>query len=241
MFAASPNRFACGTTTSFPRCIGQCSSCFAAKLPAGVVALQLTLVPMLTYAFALVMRVDKVNALKLAGLAVGLGAVLVVVLPQTSLPSPDMVIWVLLSFLVPLCYSFANVTISLMRPPQSASLALGAAILLTATLYLGIVMLATGEWWWFEGGPGAMSAAEWSLIGVTFITALFFWLLLEIIRLAGPVFFSVQNYITTLAGIGWGILILGEAHSAWIWLALVLLFVGLALVISGSLRAEAKR
>ena len=39
----------------------------AAKLPAGVVPLQLTLVPMLTYAFALVLRIDKVNALKLAG------------------------------------------------------------------------------------------------------------------------------------------------------------------------------
>jgi len=36
-------------------------------------------------------------------------------------------------------------------------------------------------------------------------------------------------------------LIHGEAHSLWIWLALVLFFFGLALVILGSLRAEAKR
>ena len=53
-------------------------------------------------------------------------------------------------------------------------------------------------------------------------------------------FFSVQNYVTTLTGIGWGILIHGEAHSLWIWLALVLLFFGLALVIAGSLKTQAR-
>ena len=42
----------------------------ADKLPAGVVGLQQTLVPMLTYAFALLFRIDRINALKLAGLAV---------------------------------------------------------------------------------------------------------------------------------------------------------------------------
>ena len=212
----------------------------ADKLPAGVVGLQQTLVPMLTYAFALLLRIDKVNAFKLAGLAVGLCAVLVVVLPKTSLPSPDMTVWVLLSLLTPICFASANVLITILRPPQSSSLGLGAAILLTGALYMGLVMLGTGEWWWFEGGPGSMSDGEWALIVVTLINAAFFWLLLEIIRLAGPVFFSVQNYIATLSGIGWGIWLLGESHSIWIWLALVLLFVGLALVIFGSLRAEAK-
>ena len=82
----------------------------ASKLPAGVVGLQQTLVPMLTYAFALLLRIDRVNALKLTGLAVGLGAVLVVVLPRASLPSPDMTIWVLVSFLTPLCYGMAKLT-----------------------------------------------------------------------------------------------------------------------------------
>ena len=212
----------------------------AAKLPAGVVALQLTLIPMLTYAFALVLRIDKVNALKLTGLGVGLSAVLVIVLPQASLPSPDMAVWVLVSFLAPLCYAMANVLIPLLRPPQSSSLALGAAMSLTGGFYMGLVMLATGEWWWFEGGVGAMGDGDWALIAVVLINAMFFLLLFETIRLAGPVFFSVQNYIATLSGIGWGILIHGEAHSLWIWLALALLFFGLVLVIVGSLKAETR-
>ena len=82
-----------------------------------------------------------------------------------------------------------------------------------------------------------MEGGDWALIGVVLINAMFFLLLFETTRIAGPVFFSVQNYIATLSGIGWGMLIHGEAHSRWIWL--VLLFAGLALVIFGSLKADA--
>ena len=213
----------------------------AAKLPAGVVALQLTLVPMLTYAFALVLRIDKVNAFKLAGLGFGLSAVLVIVLPKAGLPSPDMAVWVLVSFLTPIFYAVANVLIPLVRAPQSSSLAVAAAMTLTGAIFLGLVMVATGEWWWFEGGVSAMRDGELALIAVALVLAPFFWLLFETIRLAGPVFFSVQNYVATVTGIGWGMLIHGEAHSLWIWLALVLLFCGLALVIFGSFRTETRR
>ena len=213
----------------------------AAKLPAGVMALQLTLVPMLTYAFALLLRIDKVNAFKLAGLGFGLSAVLVIILPKAGLPSPDMAAWVLVSFLTPICYAVANALIPLVRAPQSSSLALGAAMSLAGALFLGLVMLATGEWWWFKGGIRAMGDGDWALIGVALIFAVFFWLLFETIRLAGPVFFSVQTYIAAVTGIGWGMLIHGEAHSLWIWLALALLFCGLALVILGNFRAQTRR
>ena len=212
----------------------------AARLPAGVVSLGQALVPALTFGFALAFRVDRFNTLRFVGLCIGLGAVLLVVLPKASLPSPDMAVWVLVSFLTPICYAVANVLIPLLRPPQSASLALAAAMSLTGAFYMGLVMLATGEWWWFEGGAGAMGPGDWALIAVALIIAIFLWLLFEIIRLAGPVFFSVQNYIATLSGIGWGMLIHGEAHSLWIWLALVLLFFGLALVVVGSLKAETR-
>lgn len=203
----------------------------APKLPAGIVGLQQTLVPMITYAFALMFSIDRLNALKLGGLAAGLAGVLLVVVPQASLPDPSMVGWVLLSLLVPVCYALSNVLAVVLRPPKTASLPLAAGVLLTAAVLLLPVMAGTGSWWWFEG---PMGAGDWSLIGVAAVTGLFFWLLLDIIRRAGPVFFSVQNYIATLAGILWGMLIHDERHSFWIWAALVLLFVGLTLVVRGS-------
>jgi drug/metabolite transporter (DMT)-like permease len=52
-------------------------------------------------------------------------------------------------------------------------------------------------------------------------------LMFEIIKRAGPVFFSTSNYIATLAGVGLGILLFGDRPSLWIWAALVLMFLGL--------------
>ncbi len=208
----------------------------APEVPAGVLSLGATLTPILTYPAAALFKLDRFAALRTLGLLCGLGAVVLIVVPKTSLPSPDMVIWVLVSFITPLCYGMANVLIAIMRPPESTSLSLASAILLTGAVIMCVVMVATGGWWWFDG---TMSGGDWALIAVVLINAVFFWLLLEIIRLAGPVFFSVQNYIATLSGIAWGMLIHSEAHSIWIWLALVLLFMGLALVIRGSLKTEA--
>lgn len=49
-------------------------------------------------------------------------------------------------------------------------------------------------------------------------------------RSAGPVFASQTAYVITLAGMFWGILLLGERHSLYVWGALVLMLTGLALV-----------
>ena len=53
---------------------------------------------------------------------------------------------------------------------------------------------------------------------------------LELVRLAGPVFAGQVGYVVTVAGVFWGIVILDENHSGWIWGAIAIMFVGLAFV-----------
>ena len=55
-------------------------------------------------------------------------------------------------------------------------------------------------------------------------------LFLYLIALSGPVFAVQSSYFVTLFGILWGMLIFGEQHPVWFWLALGLLFAGMALV-----------
>ena len=199
----------------------------AARLPAGVVSLGQALVPALTFAFALLFRMERYNTLRFAGLWIGLAGVLLVVLPQSSLPQSDMVGWVLFALIAPLCYGLANALVAILRPPESHSIPLAAGLLLCASALLLLVMAVTNSWWFFDAG---LDAGGLALIGVTFINAVFWILVLEIIRLAGPVFFASYNYISPLAGIGWAVLIFSERHSPWIWGALALMFVGLFLV-----------
>jgi drug/metabolite transporter (DMT)-like permease len=71
---------------------------------------------------------------------------------------------------------------------------------------------------------------EVALIGSSAIHALMYagyvWLAFR----AGAVFASQCSYIVTGAGIFWAILLLGESFSPTLWLSLVLLLCGVALV-----------
>ena len=199
----------------------------APKVPSGLLSIGLVLVPAVVYALALMIGLDRFRWIRLGGILLGLVGVLLLLVPRTSLPSPDMVPWVALGLAAPLCYAFNAVLIALLRPPAASSLGLGFGLLSASTVYMAVAMLATGEWWAFDG---AFGAGHWATIGAMVNNVVSYTLIFEIIRRAGPVFFSTVNYLATLAGIGVGILAFGDSHSLWIWSALVLMFAGLFLV-----------
>ncbi len=62
------------------------------------------------------------------------------------------------------------------------------------------------------------------------IGAVAYSLFIYLIDAAGPVFASQTAYVVTLSGVAWGIALFGEQHSAWIWLSLIVMLAGLALV-----------
>ena len=203
----------------------------APSLPAGLISLIMPLIPMLTYACAILFRIEGLKAIRLAGLLLGLAGVLVVIVPAASLPSPDMMLAFLIVLLAPVSIAFSNIAAAMMRPPETTSLSMAVGGLSVGALFL-LPLLAVGDNWWFFDGP--MDTGHWAVIIAVMVNAVFFYLLFEVIHREGPVFFATSNYITTLAGIGWGMLLLGEAHSTFIWVALVLLFAGLYLVMKGA-------
>ena len=199
----------------------------APKVPAGVLGLGATLTPILTYPAAALFRMDRFRAIRTLGLVLGVGGVALVVVPETSLASPDMAPWVLLSFVGPVLYVANALIIAWLKPPPAGALPLAGGVLTAGALFMFVVMAATDQWWWFEG---PMTAGDWALAAAAGTMALVFYLMIEIIRLAGPVFFTTVNFMIPLTGIGWGVLFFGESHSHWIWLALVLMLAGLFLV-----------
>ena len=69
-----------------------------------------------------------------------------------------------------------------------------------------------------------------AVLGMAAITGIAHIFMFELIRKAGPVLFSQVGYIVTVGGVFWGMVLFGERHSPWIWLALTLMFAGVALV-----------
>lgn len=199
----------------------------APKVPAGILSIGLSLVPVFIYALALGVRLDRFRITRFGGIVLGLIGVLLVLVPQASLPSPDMVPWVALGLAAPLCYAVNAIVVALMRPPETSSVPLACGLMAAASLFVLIAMAATSDWWAFDAPWGD---GHWATIGAMANNAVAFYLIFELIRRAGPVFFSTVNYVATLAGMGFGIWFFGDAHSWWIWLAVALMFAGLFFV-----------
>jgi len=196
-------------------------------IPAGVMAVVVTTAPLLTYVFALGLRMEIFQPLRALGIATGFAGGLVLVLPKASLPAPEMLPWTLLAFLTPCFYAVNSVYSARARPPDSASLGLACGMLFGAAFLQLPLVLALGDFYW-PGWP--LLARDGALLGQIAISSLAYVLFFELLRLAGPVYFSQVGFIVTLTGLLWGIYFFDERHSAWLYLATLLILFGVAMV-----------
>jgi drug/metabolite transporter (DMT)-like permease len=71
---------------------------------------------------------------------------------------------------------------------------------------------------------------QWSGVAMAAINAVLTVIFIASIRRAGPVFTSQTAYLITFSGVIWGVLLLDERHSPWIWSAMLVMCAGVALV-----------
>jgi drug/metabolite transporter (DMT)-like permease len=197
-------------------------------VPSGIISMIIALAPMLTYLGAVIFGLEKAWWLKFLGLGIGIIGIVLIVAPDSSLPSKDLVGWILLGLIIPLGYATTAVSAALMRPPAMDSLSFSAGFFIAPVPLLFIAMIASGEFWAFGGSFGD---AEWALVLSAVVQGLGIYLFLELVMLMGPVFFTTVNFITPLTGILWGMAFFGEQLSIWVLAALVPLFLGLLFVI----------
>ena len=209
-------------------------SLVAPKIPPSIFALNYTLIPALVFVMALGLGLERFRWAKLGGIVLGLIGVLLIVLPEASLPDPAMARWVIVGLAVPLCFALSIISGAKFRPPQARSVSMAAGVQTTAALCLLVLMAIEGSWWAFDGG---FDTGAQALLAVGLFYVIFWVCFFEILRLAGPVFFSNINYLATLAGVVWGMVMFGDALSGWIWAALALMLGGLYLGNLGQGRA----
>lgn len=206
----------------------------AAKLPAGVVTLLITLTPAMTYVYALLFRLERFRWISMGGVGIGLAGVLLIVLPDGSLPQPEDVVWVLLLLVVPFMFATNNIIVTMMHPPQTTSIMLAAGLVITAAVIsLPIMLISDGFYGFWEATRGGTWAVLWAS-GINVITFLCFF---EIIRRTSPVFFAQYNYVIVVSGVLWSVALFDENLSGWIWAALAVMIAGMLLANSGTRRS----
>ncbi|WP_028466325.1 DMT family transporter [Nisaea denitrificans] len=199
----------------------------AKYIPAGVMSTVVSTVPVLGYVLAVGLRIEGFRWNSAVGIGLGLVGALLMVLPKTSLPSPDMVPWVLLAFLTPALYACSGIFSDRMRPDGTHSLAAARGMLIVASLATLPLMLAVDGFYPLMADPGP---TDYAMLGQICISSVAYILYFEILKRAGPVFLSLVSYVVTLFGLFWGWVIFGEIHSAWIWASVGCVFTSMVLV-----------
>ncbi len=209
----------------------------AVKLPSGVLTLTTTLIPALTYLFALTLRIESFRALSVAGIVLGLAGVLMIVLPDGGLSETGSAAWVLVALLFPVSAATNNMVVAKLRPPEASSASLAAGVLSVASLFLFVLMLIVNGFtpFWDQG---------WAVIGgllwATGIQVVGYFALYEVIRRAGPVLFSQMAYLIVIAGLFWALVLFDERLGAWVWGAVAVMVSGLVLSNFGARGAARK-
>ena len=199
----------------------------APHVQAGVLSITVTLIPIITYAVAMMIGTEKLSAIRMTGVVCGAVAIGFLVVPESSLPSRAAMPWVLLACISAVCYALENIYLARPSLQDIGPVRTACAMNLFAAMIMLPVAILTDQMF-LPTFP--LGTVEWTIIGLGLINAVAYTTFVMVIGLAGPVFASQTGYVVTLAGVIWGIILFGETHSAWVWASVAMMMLGLALV-----------
>lgn len=199
----------------------------ATHLPAGVISIIISLVPLFALPLALALGSERFEARRMFGVLLGALAIALLIGPQASLPDPDTWVWVLVAAIAPFLYALEGAYVAGSPATRANPVQVLWASYFVVLASMPPVLWLTGAPLWAAEGIGIPEAA-FLATGVLGNVAYIGYLVL--IRFAGQVFGALVAYSVTGMGIMWSMVLLGERYSNWIWGALALLFLALFLV-----------
>lgn len=199
----------------------------ASRVSPGVLSITVATVPLMTFAAAAAVGLEKFQIGRVLGVIFGVLSIILLVGPEESLPDPTAVPWVLAALAAAACYAAENLVVALRMPAGASAFTVAGGMFIAATAIMTPLVISTGAfvplaWPW---GP-----VEWAIVGMASISVIAYSLFIYLIVHAGPVFASQTAYVVTFSGVFWGVVIFGERHSMWIWVSLAVMLVALMLV-----------
>lgn len=199
----------------------------AVHLPSGILSIVIATVPMMALPIAVGLGMDRFSAARITGLALGLFAIVLIALPETSLPEAGMAVWLPIALIAPFLYACEGNIVGKWGTYGLDAMQVLAGASLVGLLISGPLALLTGEW---IDPRGPWSAPDWAILGSSVAHVMAYVTYVWLVGAAGAVFTAQVGYLVTGFGILWAKLILDESYSPWVWAALALMMVGLFLV-----------
>ena len=165
--------------------------------------------------------------LRITGLLIGFVALLVLIVPENSLPDKTDVPWILFSLISAVCYALENIYIDKLNPTNFGPIRLACALSILSAIITFPISLITNQFFI----PNILNLnILFAILGLGIITAGAYSIFVYLIGKAGSVFASQTGYLVTFFGILWGMILLNEKHSYFVWITVILIIFGIFLV-----------
>ena len=195
-------------------------------MPAGLLTLIVSIVPLATLLLAWLMKTDIINLPRVAGIVIGAIAIFAILLPDAHFGAAVAWRWLLLALIVPVCYAIHHNFTARCWPVGSDSyqVACGEALYAAGLL----IIFASFNWQWQD--VESWNRGHSAILFMALISLIDIYIYFELIRSKGPIYTSHANYIMVVSGVIWGMLIFGERPSSMMWVSAGLLIASLYLV-----------
>ena len=202
------------------------------KIGAALTGLVYPLSPLFTYAFSIIVRIDRPRTHKIIGMMLGLCGALLIVLPPIisggSRSNDDLpLLWLGLAFTIPIFLGLGNIYRSVSWPKGTGSLPLAAGMLLATSILMLPMFITDNAQVWPEFNTNIAIAIFIGNILMSYVGFIFYF---ELQRIADPVYFSQISYFITITTMIFGILLFGESIQWYVIPSIGLIFAGLYLV-----------
>lgn len=199
----------------------------APHLPAGILAMIVNTVPIIAYPMALMARLESFNWERMIGIFFAFIGLMLIIIPKSSLPNPNMTPWVITTLITPLSFAFCSIYIARFRPKGSDSLSLSAGMLIASSLMLIPLVLYTNSFYAFNL---PLTTPDWVIILEIILSSIGYILFFQLIKIAGPVYYSLVDTIVVMTGLFWGRVIFNEHLNRWTTAAVVFIVLALLMV-----------
>lgn len=180
----------------------------ASHIPAGLLAVLVNTVPLLVYPMALLVKQEYFDRWRMIALLIGVTGILLIVGPtfQGLLSG-----WAFLALLSPLAFALCSIYIAAKQPPSLTALEAATGMLLASTLLLFPLVIQQQSFYSLTVGP--LTLVKQVVLLEIVLSTLGYLLFFNLLKLAGPVFYSLTGGIVALTGLFWGFVVFHEVPN----------------------------
>jgi len=205
-----------------------------AHLGVSFVALMLSLPPLLTYAGALILRMETFCWWRATGVVLTLAGTAYLVSTKWAAPDADTA-WILLTLIGPVLLSAGNLYRTRRWPPGATAESLAPGMLLGAIAILVAFALVPG---WSLAVPSESTFAVPLIATQATVFAGQFLLLFVLQKAGGPVFLSLMGGVSAVFGVPIAMLLLAEPALPAILPSAILIAAGIVLMLLGVMACQ---